>query len=479
MKKWPLAVSGVVLAGAVAWVGSAWMLGRKAQDLIEQGVAQANQTMAEVVGQDPAVQGAQLGIEQYDRGVFSSNIRYALQLQDSNGQSVQLTFTDHLLHGPFPWQRLLGGDWAPVLAFSQVKLQASPLVQAWVDAHQGASPLVATTLFRLAGQGQTQVAILSGGFDTAAGQRAEFSNGTLDATFDANGVVQTMQGTMARLALIEPTSQTLVFNGLRVRAQGSAAGIMAGQPNTTGKVDLEADKLSLMGPNAAQASLTGFSTTLTWQQQDNLLSGQAAYAAKQLMAAGADLGAVSAGIEVRRINLPAMTALIAEYQAMQVDAAAGSTPDPESSEALRRALFNLLASRPVIRLAPLSWETADGRFQGQVQLNLRQPGSQWLNAPPGLLLPELIDQVDLNMTLDKALFVSAFAQWQSPADADRANAMGRMLFDHFTSRWQRQGLVQLENDRLTLSAHYANGKVVAGSRSLTPAELFAVLLAAN
>src|SRR3546814_13905155 len=92
-------VAGVVIVLGVAYVGSSWYVGKKAQDTIEQVVAQDNKEFLKMLGPDS---GLTLAIDDYKRGVFSSYPVYHLRFTDNYGKPIVLKSTTHPQRSTFP-----------------------------------------------------------------------------------------------------------------------------------------------------------------------------------------------------------------------------------------------------------------------------------------------------------------------------------------------------------------------------------------
>src|SRR5690606_17699352 len=151
MKK-PAIVAGAIVAAAAAYSGVAWYVGLEAEKRIRVAVERSNERIAEAIGSDSPVVSAKLEVSEYDRGVFASNARYTLTVNDGQGQR-QFGLYDHMQHGPFPWDLLKNGDLAPLLAYSQSRLDDTEAVKHWFDAARAEPPFKAETLLRLDGEG--------------------------------------------------------------------------------------------------------------------------------------------------------------------------------------------------------------------------------------------------------------------------------------------------------------------------------------
>src|SRR5690606_28369340 len=128
----------------------------------------------------------------YDRGVFSSRARYTVMVRDGDNQ-FEFALRDHMQHGPFPWDLVKRGDFAPKLAYSRSQLDDSGTVRRWFDASRGAMPLEVDTRIGFGGSGVSvwRFAPLEWAVED---ESLAFSGGQIEVTFtnefresDANG----------------------------------------------------------------------------------------------------------------------------------------------------------------------------------------------------------------------------------------------------------------------------------------------------
>src|SRR5690606_1829044 len=102
-------LAGSLVVAAAAYTGAAWYMGMEAENTIRAAVDRANQRIIKTLGPDVGSVGATLSIDAYQRGLFSSRARYTFTLQDGDDRT-QVTFEDHMQHGPFPWGLVLQPD---------------------------------------------------------------------------------------------------------------------------------------------------------------------------------------------------------------------------------------------------------------------------------------------------------------------------------------------------------------------------------
>src|SRR5690606_22532781 len=131
--------------------GVSWYVGKESEDTIRAAIERSNEQLAGSLADQGSVS-AKIEIADYDRGIFSSNARYSIIVRDSD-ETIELAMQDHMQHGPFPWDLVRQGNFAPMLAYSRSNLVDTPSVKRWFEAARGAVPLTVDTQIRTGGAG--------------------------------------------------------------------------------------------------------------------------------------------------------------------------------------------------------------------------------------------------------------------------------------------------------------------------------------
>lgn len=111
MKFANIAISVALVVGAVV-AGGSWYTGKQVEQHYIELVEKANENLKSLksYGFD-----AQFKEVQLERGWFSSTVKYNLSLEAGN-EKLQFNGQDKLYHGPLPFNRLIKGDIAPMMA---------------------------------------------------------------------------------------------------------------------------------------------------------------------------------------------------------------------------------------------------------------------------------------------------------------------------------------------------------------------------
>ncbi|HGM8661287.1 TPA: YdgA family protein, partial [Serratia odorifera] len=128
MKKSLVAVGVIVVLGA-AWTGASWYTGKLIEQRMGEVVANANTQLKAYLPKA----GVKLGYENYQRGLFSSQVRYVLRADGTiSGDDAalqpgdELAFLETIDHGPFPFAQLKKFNLIPSMASVHTELENTP-----------------------------------------------------------------------------------------------------------------------------------------------------------------------------------------------------------------------------------------------------------------------------------------------------------------------------------------------------------------
>src|SRR5690625_5125463 len=99
MKKTTIIAVVIVLVGGT-YSGSAWYVGKQAQQSITHAVAQTNERAVHVLGPDLTGNRFRIDILDYQRGVFTSTAQYVIHTVDAHGKPMEYVLQDYIQHGP-------------------------------------------------------------------------------------------------------------------------------------------------------------------------------------------------------------------------------------------------------------------------------------------------------------------------------------------------------------------------------------------
>src|SRR3546814_4770344 len=87
-----------------------------------------------------------------------------------------------------------------------------------------------------------------------------------------------------------------------------------------------------------------------------------------------------------------------------------------------------------------------------------------------MLLLQIVRALNLELKVEKPMFVKAMSSLQQPADNARMAKVADVVFDQYASRFQTTGLAQVEGDTATTKISYRDGRVNANGKSMAVPE---------
>lgn len=440
----------VVVAGAVALVaagytGISWYVGVQAEDAIRGAVQQANERIIKTLGPDLGTLGATIEISEYRRGVFASEARYRIVVQDGD-ERIELGMDDHTQHGPFPWDRLTQGEFAPLLAHSRSRLVDTEIVKRWFDAARGAMPLEVDTRIGFGGNGISvwNFAPLEW---AAPGERLSFSGGRMEVRFSNNFADSTATGRFDAFTVgTGPEGENFTLKDIRLRSQ-TATGA-----DGTVQVDSELVTASLVVQEMAEETLVvdQLVVTLASRQHAALLDATLRYDLGRVHVGEVDLGSLTIGGDIERLNIEAFAAMLAEYDAIAREHAADNGEDfeltTEDEQRMLARLLPVLASHPAAALRPVVWRNDKGESTLAIMAAFQpasEAGSEQYNDPLAGALREL----RVELVLSRPMFVQAFVQaGGDQAGSQQMEMLAALMFDQYVGQLESEGLLRREGD---------------------------------
>lgn len=462
MKSRFLVPSGVVLALVLAYGAASWYTGKQAQTQIEQAVEQANQQLS--VAWPAGEARPTLQVQDYERGWFSSTIEYAFAFKDDEAHDQVLRLHDDLQHGPFPWRAVSAGELSPMLAYSQVRLLPSEILQTWFDSQQGASPLQIDTRVSFGGVAQSlwqfhPTKLLHDG------EQIDFSGGQIELEFD-----QRLKTSEARGKF-----DSLVWEDTAGGERGEfKAMTFEGRSAFTGEEDVQVHNQANIGQitvtqdQQPTVTLTDMQVKLDSSRTGGLLDSTLGYEFGGIRVGEADLGQLQAGGRIEHIDVAAFKALMTAWEEVNPEGVDDESLSVEAQTLLKDKAQVLLAASPSVAIDPLKWKNTQGESRALLAIHfMPAKGDAEPDEALGALLERSLRQVQLGLSVSKPMLVQVFGQMNGGEDADKMQALASMLFDHYTAGMQRAGLVEVKDGVASLNVSYQEGEVTLGSTKMS------------
>lgn len=473
-------VLAVIVAAGVVWTGSAWYVGKEARRVISDGVAQANERVVTMLGPDLNSSHFRIEIRDYEQGIFSSSVRYAVHTVDSDGKPMEYLLQDQLQHGPFPLGAIRAGDFAPMLAYSRAEMVVTPDVREWFGDEPGQVPFRAETRVGFAGAGRSDWTFAP--FEFVHDQRrVSFSGGHVQLEFTGGVNNNVGTGHFDRYSLIDSAAgEHLELRDISLDSVTRQLADRHVEHNSSAQVKSMA---FWVAGDMKPAMVEGLDVVLSSTQRDRLLDAGIRYEAGRILVDDTDLGKMTAAASINRLDVPALTDLQTRYADMAREVGRDTLLEfdlsPEQQAQLQEALRLVLAPGPTLSVDALDWTNASGALRAAASVSLRDPGDVETDHSVQLLR-ELIEQADLELSVDRAMVVELFRQvvGRDADDREQAGELGGMLFDDYAALLSGIGLMTLNNGTLGMSLQALPGqdRVVLNGETLTTEQLMILAL---
>lgn len=470
MKKSLVAV-GVIVALGVVWTGGSWYTGKQLEGRIADMVAQAN---AQLASNAPEA-GLQLAYQNYQRGVFSSQLQMVVKPADGAksswlkpGQTVVLD--ENVSHGPFPLASLKHFNLAPAMATVDTVLVKNEASQHLFDIAKGQSPFDISTRISYSGDTRSDISLKALNYEKGE-EKVAFSGGEFELNADQQGNVFSLSGN-AESGLVHAVNEynqkvQLTFNNLKT--EGSSKLTSFNERIGSQKMTLDKVAIAVEGKELAVMEGTTIDGNADLSKDGKTIDSTLNYTLNSLKLQGQDMGSGKLALKVGQIDGQAWHQFSQQYNG-QVQALLGQ-PDvmqnPEVyqqkvTEAFFGALPLLLKGEPVVTIAPLSWKNGKGETTFNLSLFLKDP-SQVTTAPQTLAqeVDRSVKSLDskLVIPMDMATeFMTQVARLEGYQQAD-AEKLASQQVKGLAAMGQMFRITTQQDNNIQASLQYANGQV--------------------
>lgn len=367
MKRAGVVVVAVLAIAVAGWAGASWYTGKRVEETVRAGVADANQAND---------WGANIEIVTYDRGVFSSTARYRVRgLAGTTGDELLLAVDSKVQHGPLPLARLATLQLKPVSAttestlardeglgsrLSTVDVGASFRERSVIDLNGNVDFRIDTPAMRFAQDGGT----------------LEVAGGAFTGLSEKEMTHLRLNGTLESMRIVAPVAQqgTVDIRNIAISADNRVGrfGLQIGD----GSLRVGSFTIAAATP-AGPFSLVGndFTVASHVAEDEKFMNGHVSYNFGKLALNNTDIGAIDARFVVRQLEGTATAKLTTAYREFARKPRADGEVDEEALKAtmaaLQEPLKNLLQLQPSFALDALTWTTPAGQSSLKIDVTLK------------------------------------------------------------------------------------------------------------
>ncbi|MDW5499308.1 YdgA family protein [Pseudomonas lundensis] len=469
MKKSLVAVSVIVVLGA-AWTGASWYTGKLIEQRMGEVVDNANSQLKVYLPKA----GVKLGYENYQRGIFSSKIRYVLRADGSVTTDEaplkagdEVAFIETIDHGPFPLAQLKKFNLLPSMASVHTELENTPATKGLFDITKGKSLFTAES--RISYSGDTSSAIDVIPLDYQKGKSAlKFSGATINADVSRDMKAITLDASSDSAVISGPNqfgqTEQVQLLGATLKSQTHA-----GQFDLSlGNQNMELKQVKVAVDGKETLTLDGFKLASQFGEKDSNLNGQIDYTMDALKIQNSDFGSGKLSLKIDKLDAKSLKEFADRYnqQAMQMLQQAQTT-DPvayqqQTTDILLQNLPLLLKGNPTISIAPLSWKNSKGESSFTLNLDLSDPAQAGAPATsPDQLIARTVKKLDANLTIPVAMATETTAKTAllQGYSAEEAQKLAEQQVQGLAAMGQMFKLTTLKDGVIGSSFHYADNQV--------------------
>lgn len=481
MKKSAVAVAVIVVLGA-AWSGASWYTGTLLEERMAGEVTRANEAISKYLPKA----GITLSYEDYQRHIFSTDVRFILQADPAfKGEGAlkadqKIILKERIDHGPFPLAQLKRLNLIPSMASVHTELENTPAVKVIFDATKGASPFEVNSRIAYNGDTSSKLDFIPVDFSKDK-TSVKFSGAAISA--DVNHDMSAMKMTL--------NSDNLVVNA--PDAQGNMESLTlqgVSMDNDTrlgkfglsiGKQKILVKKLSLSANGNESAQLEGFALDADVNDGEKDINGTLTYTLDALKVSDKDFGSGKAAIRFNGIDGEQLKKFSEQYNVLITTMLAkGEEIDPDAYQEqvmalLARNLPSLLASNPTIQLQPLSWKNDKGESTFTLDVTLSDPQK---GARPELGMLNAIGKLDAALDISMPMATQLLSQAGELEGYNNADAtkMAQEQVDGIAAMGQMFKLTTKKDNSIVSSLHYTDGVIDLNGQKMPAEELFNMML---
>ncbi|WP_158379538.1 YdgA family protein [Candidatus Williamhamiltonella defendens] len=406
MKKSFLTISMVALLGAV-WTGASWYTGK----IIEEKMPVLTDNMNYKISSYLPQQDIKFTYDDYHRGIFSSQVRYVLQLNQDN-TSAKIIFIETIDHGPFPISQIKKGNLLPIMASVHSTLENTPILEKIFIANQGKSLLSADSRVSYLGH-HTSVIQFSPINYEYQDTRLIFSGGTMTAYLsnDMNNADFTAQSDAFTFITQNDLKQTETLNlkSLTLRSVNHMGkfGVFLGEA----KIAFKEIHSNVNDKN--NINLNGIQFYHKTNELDHALNTELNYSLDDLNIDGNDFGSGKLFVSLEGIDgqtIKHFMEIIKNKTSKSLEAENHDEfLNTDQKDITKNIWQAALKGNAILKIEPLSWKNSQGEGTFNLQAQMKMPESTTTD-PQNLSLASGIKKIDARLNIPVVMLKELMTQ---------------------------------------------------------------------
>lgn len=409
MKKSLVAV-GVIVAVGAAWTGASWYTGSKVENELNKIISNTNEFFAA----NAPEAGVVFKVENFKRGVFSSQANIVISAAESNGADETIVFNTDIEHGPFPLSQVAKFNLIPKLGAANIELANNAATKELFEITKGKPFISGTAVVGYSKSIDSNLELLPIEYskDDAS---ISFSGSKL--VFNSSADFADVDGSIITDNLViqkADKSESMTLKGLKITTNvtKSQYGFY------TGKQDLVIANTDFNIPETKfsfKNLVIGSDTVL----EKESVKGSISYSIDDLKALEQNLGSGKVALSIDKLDAKALGKFVEQYNKALAEGLATGDPSAAAEQVamdmMTKTLPELLQSKPTFSISPAYWKND----AGQSSIDLSMTFNKWdQDELTSLAMANKVDEAvkslltsfDFNFTLNKPMAIELIAQ---------------------------------------------------------------------
>lgn len=409
MKKSLVAV-GVIVAVGAAWSGASWYTGSKVENELNKIISNTNEFFAA----NAPEAGIVFKVENFKRGVFSSQANIVISAAESNGADETVVFNTDIEHGPFPLSQVAKFNLIPKLGAAHVELANNATTKELFEATKGKPFISGTAVVGYSKSIDSNLDLLPIEYSkddasiSFSGSKLVFNTSSDFADVDGSIITDNL--------VIQKADKTesMTLKGLKITTDvtKSQYGFYTGkQELVIADTDFNIPETKFSFKNL----VIGSDTVL---EKENV-KGSISYSIDELKALEQNLGSGKVALSIDKLDAKALGKFVEQYNKALAEGLATGDPSAAAEQVamdmMTKTLPELLQSKPTFAISPAYWKND----AGQSSVDLSMTFNKWdQDEITSLAMANKIDEAvkslltsfDFNFTLNKPMAIELMAQ---------------------------------------------------------------------
>jgi uncharacterized protein YdgA (DUF945 family) len=471
MKKSLVALSIIVVLGA-AWTGASWYTGKLIEQRMSALVDNANRLLKSHL---PKFR-VKLGYENYQRGIFSSKIRYVLRADGSVTTDDaplkpgdEVAFQEIIDHGPFPFAQLKKFNLLPSMASVHTELENTAATKGLFDITKGKSLFTAESRISYGGDTTSTIDVIPLDYQKdksalkfgGAAIKADVSHDMETINLDANSGSVIIRGPNQ---LGQTKEIQLLGISLKSQTQTGPFDLDLGNQNLV----LKQIKVAVDGKDSLL--LEGITLATLLDEKDSNLNGRVDFAINALKIQSVDFGSGKLSLNIDKLDAKSLREFADHYNQQAVAMSQQvQTMDPiayqqQKTDILLQNLPLLRKGNPSISIAPFSWKNSKGESTFTLSLNLDLTDPVQASSPAisrEKLITRTVKSFDLNLSIPLAMATETAARLTllQGYSAEESQKVAELQINGLAEIGQIFKLTTLKEGVIGSRFHYAENQV--------------------